>query len=119
MDVNQGAVGAREGRMATHVGIAQPGSLWIFTVLITKRAFQHEDLFPAPVVMGLEPRIGRPLHQGDMLGLERVQRHHLQAIDQAGVPLAVTGLEPYRPGVLRTELPQFDKNRGTVRSDPG
>ena len=92
---------AAEGLVLAHVRAAQPAARRVITVLVGEHAFNHQDLFTAPMTVRVEKGLWRPAHQGGVLGLEGVERQNPQALYQTLASLALPCVDDHALIVTR------------------
>ena len=83
-------------------------------MLILKRAFQHEYLLAAPMLMCVEPRPRCPAHKGHVFTGGRMQRQNREPLDKAGGEPGFAGINMKLPLILCIKLMQLHQNGASL-----
>ena len=121
--VDQGALFPCIRLVTALMRTANPVAGRVSAVLIVQPALQNEDFLTAEMAMLLEPGMGRPSHQRNVLCSARagefMQWHHLQTIDQTRQPFTRAGIDNLLLGVALIELVQLYEYERTFPPHPG
>ena len=108
-----------EGRMLTTGRTAQPCALWVDTVFVFKRSFKYQNFLALSMYVWLEYSARLPAHEGNVFVAIMVQRHNVKALNQAGPPWGVGGINPDIFLIVRGYLPKLDKYGAAVFAKGG
>ena len=58
--VNERTIAAGEGGVLAHMGGANPGAFWVFSMFVIEGPFEDQNFLSAPMPVCIELSIGRP-----------------------------------------------------------